>query len=418
MDNQSEMKKYKFLPITLCIETLGGIATPFVLKGTALPTLRSQILSTAADNQKSVKIDIFLGESPIAARNIKIGTFELNGIEETKRGKPQIKITIEVDQNCKIKASAAEESSNITISEEFNTMQKYLGEVQIKKIIEESIANKQEDDKMKKAIEAKNRAESVIERAESVLKEKQKIGHTFTEEYRKIEKAIADLGIAIDSDDIEPIQLNVESLEALIPLNSFDFNFGGANDIFSTFFGTSKANVSDKNTSTSSLKNNNKKKPKMNMTTTNLKSEQIGKIFGGGEFTIDTNLCFVIMPFNDAMKPIYDDHIKKVIKKEGLTCIRADEIVGVNSITKDIWEQENRARLLIADLTTKNPNVFYELGLAHALGKDVVLLAQSIEDVPFDLKSLRCIIYSYTPRGIKEMEEKLSATVKNILDQT
>ena len=84
-------------------------------------------------------------------------------------------------------------------------------------------------------------------------------------------------------------------------------------------------------------------------------------------------------------------------------------------ITRDIWEKINRARFLIADLTGQNPNVFYEVGLAHALGKDVVLLTQTMTDVPFDLKAMRCIVYAYTPPGMKEMETALRATVAALM---
>lgn len=70
---------------------------------------------------------------------------------------------------------------------------------------------------------------------------------------------------------------------------------------------------------------------------------------------------------------------------------------------------------MIADLTGKNANVFYEVGVAHALGKEVILITQTMEDVPFDLKALRCIVYSFTPRGMKEMENKLRTTIREIM---
>ena len=95
--------------------------------------------------------------------------------------------------------------------------------------------------------------------------------------------------------------------------------------------------------------------------------------------------------------------------------MRADDIRGTTLITRDIWEKINRARFLIADLSGQNPNVFYEVGLAHALGKDVLLLTQTMTDVPFDLKALRCIVYNYTPRGMKEMEASLKATITALM---
>ena len=115
------------------------------------------------------------------------------------------------------------------------------------------------------------------------------------------------------------------------------------------------------------------------------------------------------------MTPLYTDHIKPAVESEGITCQRADEIVGTNIITFDIWEKINRSRFIIADLTNKNPNVFYEIGLAHALGKEVILITQTMNDVPFDLKSLRCIVYDFTPRGIKQLEAALVKTINIIM---
>ena len=149
--------------------------------------------------------------------------------------------------------------------------------------------------------------------------------------------------------------------------------------------------------------------------TSTASARTLGKIFGGGTFTLDPQLCFVLMPFAGQFKPIYDDHIKPIVLKAGLQCERADDIRGTNLITWDIWERINRARFLIAELTDRNPNVFYELGLAHALSKDVILLTQSMEFVPFDLKILRCIPYEFTPRGTQSLEKALSATIECLM---
>ena len=121
------------------------------------------------------------------------------------------------------------------------------------------------------------------------------------------------------------------------------------------------------------------------------------------------------MPFSDRFQPIYDDHIRPEVQRAGLRCERADEIRGTSLITWDIWEKINRARFLIADLTDRNPNVFYELGLAHAISKDVILLTQSMDFVPFDLKALRCIVYEFTPRGVQLLENKLSETIASLM---
>jgi hypothetical protein len=103
------------------------------------------------------------------------------------------------------------------------------------------------------------------------------------------------------------------------------------------------------------------------------------------------------------------------VKRTGLQCERADEIRGPNLISWDIWERVNRARFLVAELTDQNPNVFYELGLAHAISKDVILLTQSMDFVPFDLKALRCICYEFTPRGMQKLEESLFETIQTLI---
>ena len=146
---------------------------------------------------------------------------------------------------------------------------------------------------------------------------------------------------------------------------------------------------------------------------------EVSPIFTRRDFrSPPTELCFVLMPFREELKPIYDDHIKKVIAEFGLECLRADDFFNVSSIIEDMWENIFVARLMIADLTGKNPNVFYEVGVAHALGKNVILITQSIDDVPFDLRHLRHIQYEYTPRGMREFEEQLRQTVTTVLGQT
>ena len=121
------------------------------------------------------------------------------------------------------------------------------------------------------------------------------------------------------------------------------------------------------------------------------------------------------MPFEAKLKPVYLDHIRPVVERRGIRCQRADDIVGVNQITRDIWERINRARFIISDLTGQNANVFYELGLAHALSKEVILVTQTMDHVPFDLKSIRCIVYEYTPRGMAEFEARLGETIDALM---
>jgi hypothetical protein len=84
-------------------------------------------------------------------------------------------------------------------------------------------------------------------------------------------------------------------------------------------------------------------------------------------------------------------------------------------VIEDIWVAINSAKVIIADCTGRNPNVFYELGMAHTIGKEVVLITQDIDDIPFDVRHIRFIVYEYTPRGMKEFEVQLKKTLRYIL---
>ena len=145
---------------------------------------------------------------------------------------------------------------------------------------------------------------------------------------------------------------------------------------------------------------------------------RINPIFQGRDFVVDEQLVFVFSPFEEPFNTIYSDHIKPSIESIGrLRCSRADDIYDNQSIIEDIWRYTNEARILISELTGRNPNVFYETGIAHTIGKEVILLTQSMDDVPFDLRHLRCIVYEYTPRGISALESNLKSTVLNILSR-
>jgi hypothetical protein len=146
------------------------------------------------------------------------------------------------------------------------------------------------------------------------------------------------------------------------------------------------------------------------------KSIRINPIFNGRDFFVDPNLCFVLMPFGMVwhLQEVYTDNIKPIIESQGFVCHRADDIYDTSPIVETVWENINKARLIIAELTGKNPNVFYELGIAHTVGKEVILLSQNIEDVPFDLRHLRVILYDVTPRGINNLEKQLAATISSI----
>jgi len=121
---------------------------------------------------------------------------------------------------------------------------------------------------------------------------------------------------------------------------------------------------------------------------------------------------FVLMPFSVELKPIYENHIKKTVSELKLRVGRADDFFGAGPIMQDIWSAIHAARIVVADCTGRNPNVFYEIGLAHAIGRHTILISQSLDDIPFDLRHLRIILYQYTPPGMTKFEEDLIKTIK------
>ena len=140
-------------------------------------------------------------------------------------------------------------------------------------------------------------------------------------------------------------------------------------------------------------------------------------LFGIPNENVEAFDVFVVMPFADELKPIYDDHIRKVVRDHLLLSVgRADDVFAASSIMSDVWTLIYHAKLLIADCTQRNPNVFYEIGVAHTLGRPVILIAQEISDIPFDLRHIRALVYKYTPPGMKTFESDLEKTIKTETD--
>ncbi|MEK4487895.1 hypothetical protein MHH81_20520 [Psychrobacillus sp. FSL H8-0484] len=138
------------------------------------------------------------------------------------------------------------------------------------------------------------------------------------------------------------------------------------------------------------------------------------KVFSNTDVRIKEKYCFVLMPFKDELTEVYEDCIKLALNEVDYQCERADDIFHNTSIIEVIWTKICSAEIIIADLTDKNPNVFYEVGIAHTLGKEVILLTQNSEDVPFDLRHLRYIHYSNTGRGLSSLKDNLITTIKSI----
>lgn len=134
--------------------------------------------------------------------------------------------------------------------------------------------------------------------------------------------------------------------------------------------------------------------------------------------TSSSNLCFVLMPFGDPFDSVYREIIKPQIFKAGLEALRADEVFEPGSIMEQIRSAIQQARICIADLTGKNPNVLYELGIAQTLGKPTVLLTQNIADIPFDLKQYRMIVYDpASTELLKSAKVALRKAIQSVLGQ-
>ena len=127
--------------------------------------------------------------------------------------------------------------------------------------------------------------------------------------------------------------------------------------------------------------------------------------------------CFVMMPFEKPFDGYYESIYKPAIRAAGLEPVRADDLFRPSVIVSDLWEMIQDADVLIAELTTKNANVFYELGLAHAIGKAVVLVSETMDDVPFDLRPLRVIPYNKEdPVWGDKLCKNITASVKETLE--
>ncbi len=196
-------------PLTLAIETLGGVATPQIERNTTIPTRRSQVFSTAADSQTQVEIHVLQGERPMAADNKSLGKFILDGIPPAPRGVPQIEVTFDVDANGILKVSAQDKatgkSQHITI-----TASSGLNEAEIEKMRKDAEAHAEEDRRRKDLIEARNNADNTVYAGEKALRD---LGDKVPAEIKaEVEAKSAEVREAAKGEDVEKIKAAVESL--------------------------------------------------------------------------------------------------------------------------------------------------------------------------------------------------------------
>ena len=196
-------------PLTLSVETLGGVSTPLIERNTTIPTRKSQVFSTASDSQTQVEIHVLQGERPMASDNKSLGKFNLDGIPPAPRGIPQIEVTFDIDANGILNVTALDKASNrsqhITI-----TASSGLSESEIEKMKRDAEANAEVDRKRKELVEVRNNADNTIYTAEKLLKDN---GDKVPGDIKKeVEDGISSLRGIMNEDDAERIRTATDAL--------------------------------------------------------------------------------------------------------------------------------------------------------------------------------------------------------------
>ena len=200
-------------PLTLSIETLGAVATPMIPKNTTIPTSKTQVFSTAADNQPSVEVHVLQGERPMATDNKTLAKFILDGIPPATRGVPQVEVTFDINADGILEVSAKDKATGKSQSVKIEATTS-LNKDEVEHFKNEAMEHAEEDKKKKELISAKNDAESVVYVAEKTLKENaEKISADKKEE---VEKKVNNLKDIKDKNDINIILSATNELSAVL----------------------------------------------------------------------------------------------------------------------------------------------------------------------------------------------------------
>ena len=200
-------------PLSLGIETLGGVMTTLIERNTAIPCKKSQIFSTAADNQTTVDIHVLQGERPMAADNVTLGRFQLTGIPPAPRGVPQIEVTFDIDRNGIVHVSAKDlgtgKEQKITVTSSTGLTQE-----DIEKLVKEAEEHAEEDRKKREQVELRNQADNAIWAIDRSLNE---LGDKVTSEQKeRVEAAKEELKAALEKDDTEEIKAKMKALDEVM----------------------------------------------------------------------------------------------------------------------------------------------------------------------------------------------------------
>jgi molecular chaperone DnaK len=203
-------------PLTLGIETLGGVATPLIEKNTTIPTQKSQVFSTAEDNQTAVTVHVIQGERTQASQNKSLGQFNLADIPPASRGMPQIEVSFDLDANGILNVSAKDKNSGKEQSIVIKASSG-LSDEDIENMVKDAEANAEDDKKFEEIVKAKNNADMLVHATRKTIEDS---GDKITdEEKQQVEEAVVSLEESIGSEDLEAIESSTKSLnDVLTPL--------------------------------------------------------------------------------------------------------------------------------------------------------------------------------------------------------